>query len=405
MSGKSFGRRGVAPMPSRVAAASVILAAEPPPADANDAGETVDDGVRLMAIFPILTAVMIVFLTLVFLAEKKFAPDIRGNMLSATSVIALGGASRDLVFGEGEWWRLFLAPIFHSSLSHLIGNCVALAFVGSRLEPLLGRWWMCATFVISALGGMVGSMIFNPPAITTVGASGAITGLVGALFMASFHNRADPDTQYAMRKTALWFGVPALAPLLWTAGGTTDYFAHLGGAIAGAGVALAITLFWDGRSFRPGHQRIAAAITLIALAICAVSAGMAATRFKDYAGRNSHLIPLAEMPSTTAEGADRANDFVARYPRDPRAHLFRAVALMKSDKLLSAELELKSVLATAHEAGQARKPLEQISKGYLALIYAYQGRRGDAQTMAKDVCGAGSDAGLKASLKKMKLCP
>jgi rhomboid protease GluP len=416
MAARQFGQRGAmsahaAPPYSqtRVAVAApasrlrdTIFGAAP---DEEDQSENeVSEAARLLAHFPILTAAIILFLMLVFIAEKHFAPDARGNQLSHGSLVALGGASRKLVFESGEWWRMFLAPIFHASGGHLVGNCIALAFVGTKLEPLLGRWWMCATFALAAMGGMAGSLIGNPAEITTVGASGAITGLIGALFALSFHNRAQPETRMKMRRTALFFGIPALGPLWWGASGNTDYFAHLGGAVAGVAVGIAIGVFWDGRSFRPGYQKVAAGITIAGLALAGVSAGMASTRFATYVAIDTHLIPLSQMPRTALDGAGRADYFVSRFPRDPRAHLFRAVALMKSEKLLAAEEELRSVLATAHEAGPGKAPLEQLSRGYLALIFAYQGRRADAQAMAQSACAPGVDSSLAKMLQTAKLC-
>ena len=77
---------------------------------------------------------------------------------------------------------------------------------------------------------------------------------------------------------------------------------------------------------------------------------------------------------------------------------------MQTEKLLSAEAELKSTIDTAHEIPQAQKSIEQLSHGYLAVIYAYQGRRGDAQAMAQNVCGVKIEAALTDALKKARLC-
>jgi membrane associated rhomboid family serine protease len=133
----------------------------------------------------------------------------------------------------------------------LIGNCVAMALVGFLLEPIIGRGWFGLIFAASALGGMAGSMSGNPSWVTTVGASGAITGLIAAAFVMSFHGRADAEDAAKLRRRALFFGVPALLPLFLGVQGHTDYHAHLGGALVGAAVALALAFAWDGTSFRP----------------------------------------------------------------------------------------------------------------------------------------------------------
>ena len=412
---KSFGQRGLAPRattPVRVARAPVAAPVATPAGDDDDeapiriapADGEASETAKLLSLFPILTVGMVLFLTLIFLLEKKYAPDLRGNNLSLSSLVALGGASRKLIFVDGEWWRIFLAPLLHASGSHIIGNSIALAFVGTRLEPLLGRWWMCATFAIAALGGIAGSMIGNPPEVTTVGASGAITGLVAALFALSFHKRADKEAQTKMRRTALFFGVPALGPLLWGATGTTDYFAHFGGALGGLFVGLFIGIVWDGATFRPGFQKFAAGVTFVFLTLSAVSAAIAAKHFKVHAVEFSHTIPLSEMPATLSVTPAVANDLVARYPRDPRSHLMRAFSLAKDQKLLAAEQELNEARAHAHEMGPAKEAIEQVSTAMLALIWSYQGRKADAQKLAAPICAAKIDRSIGKGLVDAKLC-
>jgi hypothetical protein len=170
---------------------------------------------NLLADVAFLTGGLIVFLMLVFGAETRAAFDIgKDGHLSVRSLIAFGATSRDMVVAAGEWWRLGLAPLLHSSASHLLGNCVALFFIGIRLEPTIGRGWFALIFVVSALGGVAGSLYGNPPGVPSVGASGAITGLMGALFTVSFCPYGDPEHQRVMRKTAVTFGIPALAPLV-----------------------------------------------------------------------------------------------------------------------------------------------------------------------------------------------
>src|SRR5215468_11218878 len=224
MATKTFGRRGA---PARIASPSFqpVRVASAPTAPAIALDQPAEPGAfdwlrdnKLIADIPFLTFGMIAFLLLIFWLEKRFAFDIsRDGDLSVRSLIAFGATSRDLVVGSGQWWRIALAPLLHASVSHVVGNSIALAFVGIRLEPTIGRGWFLLIFVVSALGGVAGSLYGNPPGISSVGASGAITGLIGALFVMSFNPYADVDQQRAMRRTALRFGVPALLPLAWGA--------------------------------------------------------------------------------------------------------------------------------------------------------------------------------------------
>src|SRR5581483_4344349 len=117
------------------------------------------------------TAILIA-LTAVFFAELKYGVGpARALTPDHRTLIALGGLSADLV-RSGEWWRIFTAPMLHGSLEHIAMNGFALFLAGWFLEPLIGRRWYAAIFVIGALGGALGSLAANPPQIVTVGASG-----------------------------------------------------------------------------------------------------------------------------------------------------------------------------------------------------------------------------------------
>src|SRR5262249_10754700 len=230
-------------------------------------------------------------------------------------------------------WRVALAPLLPASAWHLGGNCFALFFVGVGLERMVGRGWFALIFMVSALGGVAGSIYGNPPDIVTVGASGAITGLIGALFVVSFHHRADPIEQRMMRRTSLRFGIPALLPLVVAAAGNVDYFAHAGGAAAGAVLGLVLCAIWAADGARPDLGRLAGMAALIGLAASIGCAGIASTRYKAYAAEAAQYIPAAEIPTTFKAGAKRAADLVGRYPKDPRAHLIYAYAMVEAHRL------------------------------------------------------------------------
>src|SRR5260370_10116683 len=87
--------------------------------------------------------------------------------------------------------------------------------------------------------GVDGSLLCNASGMAGGVASCSITGLIAALLVASFDPEADADQTMSRLKTPLFFGVPALLPLAFGASGNVDYYAHGGGALASA--ALAIT--------------------------------------------------------------------------------------------------------------------------------------------------------------------
>ena len=359
----------------------------------------------LIADLPLLTVGLIVLLMVIFALEKHFAFDIdKDGSLSVHSLIAFGAASRDLVLGSGQWWRIALAPLLHASAWHLVGNCFALFFVGMRLEPMVGRGRFALIFMVSALGGVAGSLYGNPPDIVSVGASGAITGLIGALFVVSFHHRADPIEQRMMRRTSLRFGIPALLPLVVAASGSsTDYFAHAGGAIAGGAVGLVLCVLWSADAARPSLARLAATAALVGLAVSIACCGFATTRYAAYAADAAQYIPSAEMPATLKAGAKRSAELVARYPKDPRAHLIQAYALVEARRNSDAEAELRTTmtLAPPNTAGRA---IRNQAQAMLAVVVLDQGRRSEAKTLAAPTCSGNDQAALKRILKQVKLC-
>jgi rhomboid protease GluP len=427
MTTQTFGRRGGAPRiavpisasqtrvdalmprPRLVPSATAAVAApaiDQAPDDPDTAAAKLDR--NLVADIPFLTAGLIVLLTLIYGLEKVFAFSIdKGGDLSIHSLVAFGAVSRDLVVGSFEIWRIPLAPLLHASASHLIGNCVALFCVGMRLEPMIGRGWFVMIFIASALGGSLGSMIGNPPDMPSVGASGAITGLVGALFVMSFHHRAgaDPLEQKSMRKTSLFFGIPALLPLLWAASsGGTDYFAHAGGALAGVAIGLSLCVIWPAGQQRPDLGRPAAKAAFVALGIAVLCGAIAALQYRSYAAEAAHYISASELPTNLLGfGTQRSADLVARYPKDPRAYLVRAVALLEANRLPEAEAALRKAmeLAVALPGGSA---IRNQSQAILAIVLAEQGRRNEAKVLAAQVCNAKGAGTIKRMLDKAALC-
>jgi membrane associated rhomboid family serine protease len=79
----------------------------------------------------------------------------------------------------GQYWRLVTSGFLHAGLMHLAFNMILLWFIGSQMEPQLGRGRFLALYVVSLLGGSFGALLLSPDALT-VGASGAIFGLMGA---------------------------------------------------------------------------------------------------------------------------------------------------------------------------------------------------------------------------------
>lgn len=183
-----------------------------------------------------VTLLLLLMIAAVFLAELSLAP-----LLDASAMIALGGLKRDLVLQEGQWYRLVSAVFLHGSMIHLCCNAIVLGFAGWNLERMIGSRWLAAVYGISALTGAGMSMASNPENVVSVGASGAIMGLLAALFVLTFRELPG-SSRFHRQISLLRLLIPALLPA--AAGAQVDVAAHVGGAIGGVFMGLMVTRAW-----------------------------------------------------------------------------------------------------------------------------------------------------------------
>ena len=130
---------------------------------------------------------------------------------------------------EGEWWRLFTSAFLHGSFIHIAFNMYVLFFLGPTLERILGHTRFIVLYLLSALGGSVASYWFSDVQTVSVGASGAIFGLMGALIVAGRRLRYDI-------KQVLFLLLINVAIGFFSPG--VDWRAHFGGLVVGAVVAV-----------------------------------------------------------------------------------------------------------------------------------------------------------------------
>ena len=119
----------------------------------------------------LIAANVLVFL--VNLAQGSTLNQISGSFFEKGALYIQGGLD------QGEWWRLITTAFLHGSLIHLGMNMLMLWIVGAPVEQAIGRGRFLALYVISGLAGSAGALLLSPDAIT-VGASGAIYGVLGA---------------------------------------------------------------------------------------------------------------------------------------------------------------------------------------------------------------------------------
>ena len=126
----------------------------------------------------VVTKALVAVNVLVYLAELAQGSGVNANHGS----IFENGALYGPLVASGDWWRLFTAAFLHYGPVHLALNMLALWWFGPPVEAVLGRGRFLLLYVVSGLAGSAGALLLSPNSVT-VGASGAIFGILGAAFV------------------------------------------------------------------------------------------------------------------------------------------------------------------------------------------------------------------------------
>lgn len=146
----------------------------------------------------------------------------------ANFVLGIAGAESfgmiPAMIAHGQWYRLLTAAFLHGGLLHIAFNMYALYFLGPDLERFFGRMRFAVIYFVAALGGGVASYYFSDINTVSVGASGAIFGLMAASIAVGHEVRGD------IRQYVSLFAINVMIGFMSPG---IDWRAHLGGAIAG----------------------------------------------------------------------------------------------------------------------------------------------------------------------------
>lgn len=148
------------------------------------------------------------------------------------TLLQLGGNYGPLVF-EGQVWRLLTCAFLHGGLIHIVFNMYALYVIGPQLEVLFGRVKYIVIYLLSAIGGSSLSLVFSPNTLS-IGASGAIFGLFGAMVMYVLKYR----DRIPKRVLNNLFFVIILNLFIGFNLQGIDNFGHIGGLVTGVVVSL-----------------------------------------------------------------------------------------------------------------------------------------------------------------------
>src|SRR5215204_2880991 len=207
--------------------------------------------------FTIVLLIANIFVFLMMWESSGLTSSALSQVFSETVLITFGAKLNYLIDAPNyQWWR-FVAPMFiHINLLHLLVNMYSLLMVGPFVEKLYGSAKFVVFWILTGIAGVVASYLTVRPAlakglfgrflfknvdVASAGASGALFGLVGVLFVFGIKFRHELPEGF---KRA--FGTGMLPIILinlfigFVGSGFIDNAAHLGGLVAGAALALAV---------------------------------------------------------------------------------------------------------------------------------------------------------------------
>jgi membrane associated rhomboid family serine protease len=128
---------------------------------------------------PVATYTLVAINVLLFVVEMAQGVAVRGV---GGSQLVDDGAIYGPAIADGEWWRMITGGFLHAGLIHIAFNMYLLWILGGALERFAGSLRFLAIYFVALLWGSAGALLLSPDS-RTVGASGAVFGLMAALFL------------------------------------------------------------------------------------------------------------------------------------------------------------------------------------------------------------------------------
>jgi rhomboid protease GluP len=183
---------------------------------------------------PFITVALIIINVIVFLVLETM-----GDTENTIFLFEHGAMYVPSVLEDGEWYRIFTHMFLHSGEEHILNNMLMLGILGYQMEREYGRIRYLITYFVCGVGATVISAIpeiLSNEYVVSVGASGAIMGLFGAMLVMIFKNRRQFEQVSSIPRLAIVFCIMVFGNM--EAG--VDWMAHLGGALTGVIMALLI---------------------------------------------------------------------------------------------------------------------------------------------------------------------
>lgn len=178
-----------------------------------------------------------------------------GSLRLATDQGALIGVE------AGQWWRVITAAFLHGGFLHILFNMYFLYIFGPRLEQQVKSGSFAGIYLASAAGGSLASVLFGPPNVPSIGASGALFGLFGAWLYAAYRQRGSAAGKAMFNQLGAILLLNMALPFFIR---NIDWHGHLGGLFTG----VAIAFLWE--RLASGRRNARVKRTIIAFAVLVV---------------------------------------------------------------------------------------------------------------------------------------
>ena len=198
--------------------------------------------------FPMITYILIAINVILFIIPLLFGEynSLINNFCVDASLIR-----------SGQYYRILTGIFLHGSILHLLFNCYALFVIGSQVENFMGKFKYLIIYLFSGICGSIFSMIFS--SYPSIGASGAIFGLMGALVYFGYHYRVYLGNVVKSQIIPLIL----LNLCIGFLSSGIDNFAHIGGLIGGSLISIAVGVKDKSSTFERLNGFIISAIFLI----------------------------------------------------------------------------------------------------------------------------------------------
>jgi rhomboid protease GluP len=314
-----------------------------------------------------------VFLAMVFRSDN---PSAFLNPLQefAPQLSIAFGANYGRFTLTGEWWRLLSYMFVHGSVLHIGFNMWCLWDLGALCESLYGRWTYFAIYIITGVGGGLASLAWNPGTFS-VGASGAIFGLAGAL-IASFYLGEFSLPRAAIKSTLMSLLFFAGFNLFFGMLPGIDNSAHIGGLIAGLILGAAIAKLAP----NGGTSRIVW-IGIVMLALVATGLGVRKWR----GGPMRTALAFQALGGSQGDPVARLKMIIEQNPNLVPAHFALAQVYFEQQKFDEAEAEFKKVVEL--------QPMNARARFDLGMTYLSLNRPDDAKAAFNGMIQLGLNSG------------